>query len=259
MELTWENPILRVENIDVSYGDLQVLWDVSFEVNEGEIVALVGANGSGKSTTLRTISGLLTPAKGSILLQDQRLDLIPANRIIEHGIAHVPEGRHLFPEMTVRENLIMGSLTPQAKGRVERLFGVLQDRLIAEMGLWEIKKISEANIFLKEIFIKDYNHRFSLKPETAQRAWLKVPRNMDIERTISFRYQAVVGNDNAVRIGGNVIDIPEGPGQRGYAKAKVEVRQLLDGSWRVYYKDKLIAQTDSHKGGRHERAQVDRP
>ena len=66
---------------------------------------------------------------------------------------------------------------------------------------------------------------------------------MDIERTISFRYQAVVGNDNAVRLGGNVIDIPEGPGQRGYAKAKVEVRQLLDGSWRVYYKNKLIAKT----------------
>ena len=135
------------------------------------------------------------------------------------------------------------ALTPQAKGRVERLFGVLQDRLIAEMALWEIKKISEANIFLKELFIKDYNHRFSLKPETAQRAWLKVPRNVDIERTISFRYQSVVGNDNAVRLGGNVIDIPEGPGQRGYAKAKVEVRQLLDGSWRVYYKNKLIAKT----------------
>jgi transposase len=135
------------------------------------------------------------------------------------------------------------ALTPQAKGRVERLFGVLQDRLIAEMGLWEIKKISEANIFLKELFIEDYNHRFCLKPETAQRAWLKVPRNVDIERTVSFRYQAVVGNDNAVRLGGNVIDIPEGPGQRGYAKARVEVRQLLDGSWRVYYKNKLIAKT----------------
>jgi transposase len=135
------------------------------------------------------------------------------------------------------------ALTPQAKGRVERLFGILQDRLIAEMGLWQIKTISEANIFLKEFFIKAYNDRFSLKPETDQGAWLKVARNVDIERVISFRYPAVVGNDNAVRIGGHVIDIPEGPGQRGYAKAKVEVRQLLDGSWRVYYKNKLIAKT----------------
>ena len=107
------------------------------------------------------------------------------------------------------------------------------------------KETSEANIFLKGLFIKDYNHRFTVKPDTAQRAWRKVPRDVDIERTISFRYQAVVGNDNAVRLEGIVIDIPEGAGQRGYAKAKVEVRQLLDGSWRVYYKDKPIAKTDS--------------
>jgi len=136
------------------------------------------------------------------------------------------------------------ALTPQAKGRVERLFGVLQDRLIAEMGLRNITEMAVANIFLAEHFIADYNRRFPVKPETAQQAWRRVAKDVDIERTISFRYQAVVGNDNAVRLGGMVIDIPEGPRQRGYAKAKVEVRQLLDGSWRVYYKDKLIAQTD---------------
>jgi branched-chain amino acid transport system ATP-binding protein len=107
--------MLEVQNIDVFYGDLQVLWDVSFTVEEGEIVALVGANGSGKSTTLKAISGLLNPANGSISFLDQRLDQIPANKIIEHGVAHVPEGRRLFPEMTVRENLIMGSLAHQAK------------------------------------------------------------------------------------------------------------------------------------------------
>jgi transposase len=136
------------------------------------------------------------------------------------------------------------ALTPQAKGRVERLFGVLQDRLIAEMELWNIKEIAEANIFLKELFINNYNHRFAVKAEIAQPAWRKVSKDVDIERIISFRYHAVVGNDNAVRLGGMVIDIPEGPGQRGYAKAQVEVRQLLDGSWRVYYKNKLITQTD---------------
>jgi branched-chain amino acid transport system ATP-binding protein len=106
-----------VENIDVFYGDLQVLWDVSFEVNEGEIVALVGANGAGKSTTLKTISGLLTPTNGRITFLNQRLDQVPAHKIIEHGVAQVPEGRRLFPEMTVRENLIMGSLSPQAKAK----------------------------------------------------------------------------------------------------------------------------------------------
>jgi branched-chain amino acid transport system ATP-binding protein len=120
--------MLSVANIDVFYGDLQILWDVSFEVNEGEIVALVGANGSGKSTTLKTVSGLLRPANGSIMFKDQQLNLIPANKIIEHGVAHVPEGRRLFPEMTVRENLIMGSLAPQAKAKrnetMEWVFGL---------------------------------------------------------------------------------------------------------------------------------------
>jgi len=136
------------------------------------------------------------------------------------------------------------ALTPQAKGRVERLFGVLQDRLIAEMGLRNITEMAVANMFLTEHFIADYNRRFAIDPEVSQQAWRKVSRNVDIKRIISFRYQAVVGNDNTVRLGGMVIDIPEGPGQRGYAKARVEVRQLLDGSWRVYYKDTLIAHTD---------------
>jgi len=136
------------------------------------------------------------------------------------------------------------ALTPQAKGRVERLFGVLQDRLIAEMELRGITDRDAGNRFLTEYFIADYNRRFSREPKTPQRAWRRVPKGLDIDRAISFRYQAVVGNDNTVRLGGMVIDISEGPGQRGYAKAKVEVRQLLNGSWRVYYKDTLIAHTD---------------
>jgi branched-chain amino acid transport system ATP-binding protein len=120
--------MLKVENIDVFYGDLQVLWGVSFEVKAGETVALVGANGAGKSTIIKTISGLNRPSNGSIRFLDQHLDQIPANKIIEHGIAHVPEGRRLFPEMTVRENLIMGSLCPRAKVKrdetMEWIFGL---------------------------------------------------------------------------------------------------------------------------------------
>jgi len=112
-----------------------VIWSVSFEVNRGEIVALLGSNGAGKSTILNTVSGLLTPASGSITFEDQRLDQVPAHKVIELGIAQVPEGRRLFPEMTVRENLIMGSLTPKAKANrndsvewVFRLFPRLQER-----------------------------------------------------------------------------------------------------------------------------------
>jgi branched-chain amino acid transport system ATP-binding protein len=107
--------MLNVSGIDVFYGDLQVLWDVSFEVREKEILVLVGANGAGKSTTLKTISGLLKPRKGSIEFGGVRLDRLSPDRVIGQGIVHVPEARRLFREMSVEENLIMGSLSPEAK------------------------------------------------------------------------------------------------------------------------------------------------
>jgi branched-chain amino acid transport system ATP-binding protein len=107
--------MLKVSGIDVFYGDLQVLWDVSFEVREKEILVLVGANGSGKSTTLKTISGLLRPRKGAIEFDGVRLDLLSPDKVIGNGVVHVPEARRLFREMTVEENLIMGSLSPEAK------------------------------------------------------------------------------------------------------------------------------------------------
>jgi branched-chain amino acid transport system ATP-binding protein len=109
--------MLRVNGINVFYGDLQVLWDVSFEVKEKEILVLVGANGAGKSTTLKTISSLLTPVSGTIEFNGLRLDHLPPNKIIEQGIVHVPEGRRLFPEMSIEENLIMGSLYGESKSK----------------------------------------------------------------------------------------------------------------------------------------------
>lgn len=136
------------------------------------------------------------------------------------------------------------ALSPQAKGRVERLFGILQDRLMAEMNLWKIKTFKEANVFLREIYIADHNDRFAVEPQQTQKAWRKATRGLDLPRAISFRYSATVASDNCVRLGGQTIDIPEGPGHRGYAKARVQVHQLLDGSWRVYHKSKLIAETE---------------
>jgi len=109
--------MLTINHIDVFYGDLQVLWDVSFEVHEKEILVLIGANGAGKSTTIKTISSLLTPGKGTIELNGDRLDHLPPHEIIQRGVVHVPEGRRLFPEMTVEENLIMGSLYGEAKAK----------------------------------------------------------------------------------------------------------------------------------------------
>ena len=133
------------------------------------------------------------------------------------------------------------ALSAQAKGRVERLFATLQDRLMAELRLKGIQTIPEANLFLQSIFKKDFNRRFAVKPKDAQKAWREVPKSLDLDRTISCRYPATVGKDNTVRLGGLILDIPPGPQRRSYAKLRVEVRQLLKGSWRIYNQDQLIA------------------
>ncbi len=112
--------MLEVRGIDVFYGDVQVIWDLSFSVSEGEVVALIGANGAGKSTTLKTISGILSPRKGTITFNGEDILKIKPYRLIEMGIAHVPEGRRLFVEMTVEENLDMGSLRGTARKERQR-------------------------------------------------------------------------------------------------------------------------------------------
>ena len=114
--------VLEVKGVDVFYGDVQVLWDVSFEVKKGEIVALIGANGSGKTTSLNTVSSILTPRRGTVTYEGQPLHTRAPHDLVGLGIAHVPEARRLFPEMTVKENLLLGALTPDArKSRPEML------------------------------------------------------------------------------------------------------------------------------------------
>ena len=102
-------PILQVSDLSVSYGSINAVKGVSFQVNPGEVVTLIGANGAGKSTILNTISGLLHPKSGSILFQGKDLHGIPADKILCLGLAQVPEGRHVFLQMTVEENLEMGA------------------------------------------------------------------------------------------------------------------------------------------------------
>jgi branched-chain amino acid transport system ATP-binding protein len=106
---------LKVKGIEVSYGDLQALRGVSFEVNRGEIVSMVGSNGAGKSTTLMTISGILKPKRGEIQLDQGFIQGLPSSKIVSLGIVQIPEGRQLFPTLTVIENLEMGSQFPKAK------------------------------------------------------------------------------------------------------------------------------------------------
>jgi len=130
-----EQVLLRINNIDVFYGSLQVLWDVSLEVREGEIVAIAGANGAGKTTLLKALSGLIHPASGSIEFAGNEITKWNAYDIVAQGISQVPEGRRLFPDMTVLQNLIIGSYNRQARakreenlGRVYELFPVLRER-----------------------------------------------------------------------------------------------------------------------------------
>ena len=127
--------LLRLEGIEVGYGDLTAVREVSLEVRTGEVVALIGGNGAGKTTTLRAITRLLPVRRGVIELDGQRLDGLSPSRIVARGLAHVPEGRQLFPTMTVRENLDLGAAGREARARrhetlewVFRLFPRLQER-----------------------------------------------------------------------------------------------------------------------------------
>jgi branched-chain amino acid transport system ATP-binding protein len=109
--------VLRVEALEVAYGKIQALWGISVDIPEGEIVAVVGANGAGKTTMLKTLSGLLRPKAGRIFLDDRRLDVLSPAGIVELGVVHVPEGRKLFPEMTVLDNLLVGGYPAGARSR----------------------------------------------------------------------------------------------------------------------------------------------
>ena len=113
--------MLKVELLQVAYGKVQTLWDISFEVRQGEIVALIGANGAGKTTTLKTLSALLKPRAGTITLGGESLAGCSSSEVVQRGIVHVPEGRQLFPEMTVLDNLLMGAYSTGKSGRRDRL------------------------------------------------------------------------------------------------------------------------------------------
>ena len=110
--------MLKVENLVVNYGVIQALKGISFEVNKGEVIALIGANGAGKTTTLQTISGMLQPTSGKVLLEGTDITKVPGHKIVSMGLAHVPEGRRVFGGLTVLENLKMGAYTRSSKSEI---------------------------------------------------------------------------------------------------------------------------------------------
>lgn len=175
-------PVLKVQGLNVFYGNIHALHDITFEVNEGEIVTLIGANGAGKTTTLHSISGLIQPRSGSIEFLGQSLTSIPAHRIVEMGLAQVPEGRRIFASLTVMENLEMGAYTrkdhaniksdlemvfsrfPRLKERLKQVAGTLsggEQQMLAmgrtlmsrpRMILMDEPSMGLAPLFVKEIF-----------------------------------------------------------------------------------------------------------
>ena len=120
--------MLEVKDIEVYYGMVQALKGISFEVNEGEVIALIGANGAGKTTTLHTITGLLSPKKGSVLFEGQDITKVPAHKIVSLGMAHVPEGRRVFAELSVYQNLKMGAYTRKDKDEIAKTLEMVYKR-----------------------------------------------------------------------------------------------------------------------------------
>jgi branched-chain amino acid transport system ATP-binding protein len=131
--------VLEISNLDVYYGDLQALWGISLSVEDGSVVTLVGSNGAGKSTLMQAITGLLKPKAGSITFDGLRLDKLPAHRIVKSGVCMVPEGRRLFPRMTILENLEVGASTArkarqETLGWVYEVFPILEARSRQQAG-----------------------------------------------------------------------------------------------------------------------------
>ena len=133
--------MLEVKDLKVAYGKILAVKQISFSVDEGQVVTLIGTNGAGKTTTLRTISGLIRPASGEILFQGKRIDAVAAHEIVTLGLAHSPEGRKIFPQMTVQENLLLGAFTRGDTAGIKNdldaaydLFPILRERNMQQAG-----------------------------------------------------------------------------------------------------------------------------
>ena len=135
--------MLEVKDLQVYYGVIQALKGISFHVNQGEVIALIGANGAGKTTTLQTLTGILSPKSGSIVFEGKDLTRTPAHKIVEMGMAHVPEGRRVFADMSVYENLLLGAYTRRIRQRSQRALPVYT----RDFRVWKNVKDSVQELF----------------------------------------------------------------------------------------------------------------
>lgn len=211
----------------------------------GEVLSLIFVEKEGSVGYLRTLERVISrygiPAS---VYHDKHSALVRTddNWSIEEELAGQQYPTQVGAALKALGIQSIPASSPEAKGRIERLFRTLQDRLVPLFQLEGITGAEPANAYIEESdFLDDFNSKFAVEAVNAQSAWRAVPKNLDLDRVLSLEYEATVGNDNAIRFYGMIIDIPPGPHKRSYAKARVELRQTLDGGWRVYYQDKLIA------------------
>ena len=221
--------MLRVKGIEVFYGDLQALRNVSLAVDEKEIITIVGSNGAGKSTTLMTLSGILHPRAGEIYFQEKPVHHIPPSRIVEMGIVQIPEGRQLFPTLTVIENLEMGAQFPRAKkvrketmGWVFQLFPRLQERksqlagtlsggeqqMLAIgrglMSLPELLMLDEPSLGLSPILVKTI---FKIIKEINQQGTTILLVEQNVFHSLTLSHRGYVLENGSIVLGGSGQDL----------------------------------------------------
>ena len=224
---------LEVKDLNVYYGAIHALQGISFHVDEGEIVSLIGANGAGKSTTLRTISGLIRPRGGNIFFKDTDITMLPAEQIVRLGISQVPEGRKIFAPLTVRENLIMGAYTrkdkteiqqsmdkvftsfPRLKERINQLGGTLsggeQQMLATGRGLMNrptLLLLDEPSMGLSPIMVEEI-FRIIKEINSQGTSILLVEQNALMALSISNR--AYVIETGRIVLTGNAKEVAENP------------------------------------------------
>ncbi len=225
--------LLEVDNLNVYYGAIHALQGVSFNVEEGEIVTLIGANGAGKSTTLRTISGLLQPRTGSIKFKGKEITTTPAEQIVRLGISQVPEGRKIFAPLTVRENLMMGAYTrsdkneieqsmqrvfssfPRLKERIDQLGGTLsggeQQMLATGRGLMSkpsLLLLDEPSMGLSPILVEEI---FRIIQEINKQGTTILLVEQNALMALSISHRAYVLETGRIVLSGNARELAENP------------------------------------------------
>jgi len=247
------NSLLRVENLDVYYHDFHAIWDVSLDVEEALVVSIIGANGAGKSTLLNTIAGVKKPSRGTVQFHGNRIDGLPPYEAVVEGISLVPEGRRVFPRLTVLENLEIGSYTPKARKRknealkkIYELFPVLEERkkqlsITLSGGEQQMLAIGRALMSWPRLILFD-EISMGLAPVVIKQIYQKVKQinaegitallvEQDIQRSLKAAHKVYIMQSGKIRLEGRPESLSQEEIRKAYfglsdldAKSKAEGR-----------------------------------